>query len=85
MNEEELNTLKRIANSLELIANSLNIITNTMNQPMTLKFENQYYIAGHYNFIINVAYDDNDSEQEIKRRYNEILSLYKTLLLKVPG
>ena len=40
MNEEELNTLKRIANSLELISNSLNIITNTMNQPMTLKFEN---------------------------------------------
>ena len=50
-----------------------------------LKFENQYYVAGHYNFIIGVTYDDNDSEQEIKRRYNEIRSLYKTLLLKAPG
>ena len=24
-----------------------------------LKFENQYYVAGHYNFIIGVTYDDN--------------------------
>ena len=50
-----------------------------------LKFENQYYLAGHYNFIFYVTYDDNDSEQTIKRRYNEIRSLYKTLLLKTPG
>ena len=50
-----------------------------------LKFENQYYLAGHYNFIFYVTYDDNDSEQVIKRRYNEIRSLYKTLLLKTPG
>ena len=50
-----------------------------------LKFENQYYVAGHFNFIFNVSYEDNDSEQEIKRRYNEIRALYKTLLLKAPG
>ena len=50
-----------------------------------LKFENQYYVAGHFNFIFNVSYEDNDTEQEIKRRYNEIRALYKTLLLKAPG
>ena len=50
-----------------------------------LKFENQYYVAGHFNFIFNVSYEDNESEQEIKRRYNEIRALYKTLLLKAPG
>ena len=50
-----------------------------------LKFENQYYVAGHFNFIFKVIYDDNDSEQEIKRRYNEIRALYKTLILKAPG
>ena len=50
-----------------------------------LKFENQYYVAGHFNFIFNVSYEDNDTEQEIKRRYNEIRALYKTLILKAPG
>jgi hypothetical protein len=50
-----------------------------------LKFENQYYVAGHFNFIFNVSYEDNESEQEIKRRYNEIRALYKTLILKAPG
>ena len=50
-----------------------------------IKFENQYYVTGHFNFIFMVSYDDNDSEQKIIRRYNDIRSLYKTLLLKSPG
>ena len=49
-----------------------------------LKFENQYYVKGHYNFIFNVTYED-DSTKEINRRYSDIRSLYKTLLLKSPG
>ena len=44
-----------------------------------IKFESQYYVTGHFNFIFKVEYDDNDSEQEIIRRYNDIRSLYKTL------
>ena len=50
-----------------------------------IKFESQYYVTGHFNFIFKVEYDDNDSEQEIIRRYNDIRSLYKTLKLKSPG
>ena len=50
-----------------------------------IKFENQYYVTGHFNFIFKVSYDDNDQEQDIIRRYNDIRSLYKTLLLKSPG
>ena len=50
-----------------------------------LKFEKQFYVTGHFDFIFKVKYDDNDSEQEIIRRYSDIRSLYKTLLLKTPG
>ena len=53
-----------------------------------LKFENQYYVTGHFNFIFEVKYDDDDDNDEGKkiiRRYNDIRSLYKTLLLKSPG
>ena len=49
-----------------------------------LKFENQYYVTGHYIFEFLVTYDD-DSEKKIYRRYKDIRSLYKTLLLKSPG
>ena len=50
-----------------------------------MKFESQYYVTGHFNFILKVEYDDNNSEQTIIRRYNDIRSLYKTLKLKSPG
>ena len=53
-----------------------------------LKFENQYYVTGHFNFIFEVKFDDDDDNDEGKkiiRRYNDIRSLYKTLLLKSPG
>ena len=49
------------------------------------KFENQYYVTGHFNFIFGVSYDDHDQEEEIIRRYSDVRSLYKTLLVKAPG
>jgi hypothetical protein len=48
-------------------------------------FKSDYYITGHFEFKFKVEYDDNDSQQEITRRYNDIRSLYKTLKLKSPG
>ena len=47
-------------------------------------FQNQYYVAGHYDFEIEVEYD-NYPNQKINRRYSEIRALYKTLILKCPG
>ena len=47
-------------------------------------FQNQYYVAGHYDYEIEVEYE-NGPNQKIKRRYSEIRALYKTLILKCPG
>ena len=47
-------------------------------------FQNQYYIAGHYDFKINVEYENGKSD-DIVRRYSDIRYLYKTLILKSPG
>ena len=47
-------------------------------------FQNQYYIAGHYDFKINVEYENGKSD-DIVRRYSDIRYLYKTLILKCPG
>lgn len=48
------------------------------------KFQNQYYITGHYDFQIKVEYE-NEQTDDISRRYSDIRSLYKTLILKCPG
>ena len=48
-------------------------------------FKSEYYVTGHFEFKFKVEYDDNDTQQEITRRYNDIRSLYKTLKLKSPG
>ena len=48
------------------------------------KFQSQNYITGHYDFEIEVVYEDN-SKKPIFRRYSEIRTLYKTLILKCPG
>ena len=48
------------------------------------KFQSQNYITGHYDFEIEVLYEDN-SKKQIFRRYSEIRALYKTLILKCPG
>lgn len=32
-----------------------------------LKFENQYYVTGHFNFIFEVKYDDDDDNDEGKK------------------
>ena len=54
---------------------------------ITLKdkvFQNQYYVTGHYDFKIDVEYE-NGPTNHISRRYSEIRALYKTLILKCPG
>ena len=48
------------------------------------KFQNQYYVSGHFDFEIEVEYEDH-SKGVISRRYSEIRSLYKLLILKCPG
>ena len=48
------------------------------------KFQNQYYVSGHFEFEIEVEYEDH-SKEVISRRYSEIRSFYKLLLLKCPG
>ena len=48
------------------------------------KFQNEYYVSGHYDFIIEVEYEDGD-KMTIERRYSEIRALYKTLLFNCPG
>lgn len=48
------------------------------------KFQSQYYVTGHFDFEIEVKYEDN-SKDTIFRRYSEIRALYKTLILKCPG
>ena len=50
----------------------------------TYKFQNDYYITGHFDFEINVEYENNPSKT-INRRYSDIRNLYKTLILKSPG
>lgn len=47
-------------------------------------FQSQYYVSGHYDFKIEVTYE-NGSQETITRRYSEIRALYKTLILKCPG
>ena len=49
-----------------------------------LAFQSQYYVSGHYDFKIEVTYE-NGSQETITRRYSEIRALYKTLILKCPG
>ena len=48
------------------------------------KFQSEYYVTGHFDFEIEVEYEDK-SKKSIYRRYSEIRSLYKTLILKCPG
>lgn len=48
------------------------------------KFQNEYYVSGHFDFEIDVYYEDAPKET-IKKRYSEIRSLYKELLLRCPG
>ena len=48
------------------------------------KFIKQYTVSGHYEFEIEVEYENNP-EKTIYRRYSEIRALYKLLLLKCPG
>ena len=54
------------------------------------KFQSQYYVTGHIDFEIKVEYEDGDGKSikkkdTIFRRYSEIRTLYKTLILKCPG
>jgi hypothetical protein len=54
------------------------------------KFQSQYYVTGHIDFEIKVEYEDGDGKNikkkdTIFRRYSEIRTLYKTLILKCPG
>ena len=48
------------------------------------KLESKYMVKGYYNFEIKVKYE-NELDTLLKKRYNEIKKLYKTLLLKCPG
>ena len=48
------------------------------------KFQNEYYVSGHYDFIIDVEYEG-DNKKQIERRYSEIRALYKTLIINCPG
>ena len=48
------------------------------------KFQSQYYITGHFDFEIEVEYE-NKTKKQIYRRYSEIRTLYKALILKCPG
>jgi hypothetical protein len=48
------------------------------------KFQSQYYVSGHYDFQIEVEYE-NGNKETITRRYSEIRALYKTLILRCPG
>ena len=48
------------------------------------KFQTQYVVTGHYEFEIEIKFDD-DSTKKINTRYSEIRRLYKSLLLKCPG
>ena len=47
-------------------------------------FQNEYYIAGHYDFNIKLEYENNKTD-EISKRYTDRRNLYKTLILKCPG
>lgn len=48
------------------------------------KFQNEYYVSGHFDFEIEVHYE-NGTKATISKRYSEIRSLYKELLLRCPG
>ena len=48
-------------------------------------FQNQYYVTGHFDFKIEVEYEDNSKKEIIDRRYSEIRALYKKLIIKCPG
>ena len=48
-------------------------------------FQNQYYVTGHFDFKIEVEYEDNSQKEIIDRRYSEIRALYKKLIIKCPG
>ena len=48
------------------------------------KFIKEYTVSGHYEFKIEVEYENNPPKT-ISRRYSEIRALYKLLLLKCPG